>query len=345
METVILDNKEYTKASVIAKRFNYTSDYIGQLCRADKVDARLVGRAWYVTLESINEHRSGRHKKSQSVPVTTVKKTKVHNYLSRVDVEPILNKKIVNILRNKDGRNEETPVRYESDENILIPRVEKSPLSKQINIYHADAEELKIRKKKSKPTLFQPEARPEFVLEGKLSISEYPDKEPEELEVEEEGVSDSGKQPIAEITSNNNTKVEKFKPVVPQKVTVKVQKKSDKTILKAQRQLVKRVEVEPKKQNSVSMRRQNPHNHPKSTPLAVVSPRKKIPEVIIQPAQKSSFKVPAVVVLVAIVISAFLGATRLEIQVSQDSYSARLDVQVANLTTLFRGEFIHILKR
>ena len=62
MEAVIFDGKEYTKASVLAERFGYTQDYLGQLCRAKKVDARLVGRAWYINLESIEKHRSSRYK-------------------------------------------------------------------------------------------------------------------------------------------------------------------------------------------------------------------------------------------------------------------------------------------
>ena len=62
MEVVIFEGKEYTKASVLAARFRYTSDYLGQLCRGKKVDARLVGRAWYINLDSLNHHRDGRYK-------------------------------------------------------------------------------------------------------------------------------------------------------------------------------------------------------------------------------------------------------------------------------------------
>jgi len=42
MDKVVFDKKEYTKASIAAKQFKYTSDYVGQLCRLEKVDARLV---------------------------------------------------------------------------------------------------------------------------------------------------------------------------------------------------------------------------------------------------------------------------------------------------------------
>ena len=37
--------------------FGYTQDYIGQLCRGEKIDARRIGRTWYVCEKSILEHR------------------------------------------------------------------------------------------------------------------------------------------------------------------------------------------------------------------------------------------------------------------------------------------------
>lgn len=60
MDTVVIDGVTYTKAGVLAKEFHYTTDYIGQLCRGEKVDAQLVGRSWYVSRESLEEHASKR---------------------------------------------------------------------------------------------------------------------------------------------------------------------------------------------------------------------------------------------------------------------------------------------
>ncbi|KKT75025.1 MAG: hypothetical protein UW71_C0009G0015, partial [Parcubacteria group bacterium GW2011_GWB1_44_7] len=37
--------------------FGYTQDYVGQLCRSEKVDARRIGRTWYVCEKSILEHK------------------------------------------------------------------------------------------------------------------------------------------------------------------------------------------------------------------------------------------------------------------------------------------------
>ncbi len=67
MEILSIDGKSFVKASRLAKEFGYTSDYIGQLCRADKVDAQLVGRSWYVDRESLQSHKDGKYKKKSEL--------------------------------------------------------------------------------------------------------------------------------------------------------------------------------------------------------------------------------------------------------------------------------------
>lgn len=76
MDTVLIDGVIYTKASVLAKKHKYTSDYIGQLARADKVDAELVGRSWYLTEGSLLEHKNSRHKTSEKANKKAVSRTK-----------------------------------------------------------------------------------------------------------------------------------------------------------------------------------------------------------------------------------------------------------------------------
>src|SRR3989344_172633 len=61
MESPILfDGKEYISASRASKKIGYASDYIGQLCRAKKIPGRLIGRTWYVDLDSLVEHKKNR---------------------------------------------------------------------------------------------------------------------------------------------------------------------------------------------------------------------------------------------------------------------------------------------
>lgn len=59
MDKVTLDGKTYEKSAVVAKRYGYTPDYLGQLSRAEKVDAQLVGRSWYVHAPSVEAYQAG----------------------------------------------------------------------------------------------------------------------------------------------------------------------------------------------------------------------------------------------------------------------------------------------
>lgn len=183
METVIFDGKEYTKASVLALRFRYTPDYLGQLCRGKKVDARLVGRAWYINLDSLNHHRDGRYKslavKSKDkativairVEKSSAQKIPSKNYLSRIDVEPILKKKTVALFKTKNGKVTEFPVKYEIDDYSLIPRVNKNSVSKNVVITQADSEKLKVHKEEAAHTLFRAEPLPEVYMRGKITVA------------------------------------------------------------------------------------------------------------------------------------------------------------------------------
>jgi hypothetical protein len=172
MESVIFDGKEYVKASVLATRFRYTADYLGQLCRGKKVDARLVGRAWYINLDSLNLHRSGRYKSAPAKEEAefSVRKPPSH-YLSRIDVEPILRKKTVSLVKSTKGVWTELSVKYEGDDHSLIPRVNKEAVSKNIPVNPADAERVKIQKEKSPITSFKAEALPEVYLRGAINVA------------------------------------------------------------------------------------------------------------------------------------------------------------------------------
>jgi len=55
------DGKKFISAKQAAEIFGYTSDYVGQLCRAKKIDARLVSRSWYVYEKDILDHKNSHH--------------------------------------------------------------------------------------------------------------------------------------------------------------------------------------------------------------------------------------------------------------------------------------------
>ncbi len=121
-----MNGVEYQRASTLAKKFKYTSDYIGQLCRGRKVDAQLVGRSWYVNPLSLKTHKESRYTDKN----TTNEKTfeyKVEINKSRLDVEPVLKKNAVKAIDDRKHifakRVNWKPIKYEHDESELLPKL------------------------------------------------------------------------------------------------------------------------------------------------------------------------------------------------------------------------------
>ena len=59
MDELTIGDKIYISSKRAAEITGYAKDYIGQLCREGRVNARLVGRNWYVLEESLRNHRFG----------------------------------------------------------------------------------------------------------------------------------------------------------------------------------------------------------------------------------------------------------------------------------------------
>lgn len=57
MDEITIDDKTYISSKRAAAITGYAKDYVGQLCREGRVEARLIGRSWYVLEESIRKHR------------------------------------------------------------------------------------------------------------------------------------------------------------------------------------------------------------------------------------------------------------------------------------------------
>lgn len=60
MNELTLQGKTYVSSKRAAEITGYVKDYVGQLCREGLVDAKMVGRSWYVLESSIREHRFGK---------------------------------------------------------------------------------------------------------------------------------------------------------------------------------------------------------------------------------------------------------------------------------------------
>ncbi len=55
-QSLFFEGKEYVSSKRASQISKYTKDYVGQLCRGGKLNAKLVGRNWYVDLDSLHTH-------------------------------------------------------------------------------------------------------------------------------------------------------------------------------------------------------------------------------------------------------------------------------------------------
>ncbi len=110
MEVLVLDGKNYVKASKAARDLGYATDYVGQLCRSGQVDAHLIGRTWYVNQEMLSTYKVEKKRTSRVKAREYAKKT-IEEHRLKVTEDK-------NAYKNID-------IRYESDSKELIPKTKK----------------------------------------------------------------------------------------------------------------------------------------------------------------------------------------------------------------------------
>ena len=59
---VDIEGVTYISSKRAASEYGYTTDYIGQMARAGRVRAKLIGRSWYVLEDDVREKRKGKKK-------------------------------------------------------------------------------------------------------------------------------------------------------------------------------------------------------------------------------------------------------------------------------------------
>lgn len=91
MDEITIGDKTYVSSKQAAKITGYAKDYVGQLCREGRVEARLVGRNWYVLDSAIREHRFGKEEEKPVIsepesPVNRVSTWQKPQYVSETPV-------------------------------------------------------------------------------------------------------------------------------------------------------------------------------------------------------------------------------------------------------------------
>lgn len=174
MNTVTIDGIEYIKASVLAKKLNYTSDYIGQLCRSNKVDAHLVGRTWYVHQASLNNHKDTRYAELRSNEKTSITNNKPA--ISRPEINaPVSKNTLKSHKQNFENRVPWRRPAYEKDAVGLLPDLRKPPTleeSFKITVDLAESEKLNVVSASHNAKLHS-QPLPAVALSGTLKVQNF----------------------------------------------------------------------------------------------------------------------------------------------------------------------------
>lgn len=181
MKSISIDSIKYVKATDIARELGYTADYVGQLCRAHKVDAQLVGRSWYVSEDSIRDHKQTRYRSSKKASTKAISRS-----LHAEDSDSKESYKVpVVVEKQKDetqyaGQHfyKRAPVvsksNYFNDETELIPEGLTKNKTGRLSVSLADAQSVTI-KSKSSGYDFSPVERQDIRFSGSLVVSEIED--------------------------------------------------------------------------------------------------------------------------------------------------------------------------
>jgi hypothetical protein len=102
-DSINIEGRTLISARRAAEMAKYSNDYIGQLCRSGKVQARMIGRSWYVDQESLVEHQKKAEILSQARGYKNIGVAP-----TMTPAEPLLLKKVA-------------PLKYYSDDRPLLP--------------------------------------------------------------------------------------------------------------------------------------------------------------------------------------------------------------------------------
>lgn len=137
MDEIIVNQIKYISSKRASAATGYAKDYVGQLVRQGKVDARKVGRSWYVNEGQILKH-AGRNE-SQSTNTVGVG-GKASGY------SPAASKLIVHHPHQIEStlKKSWSDIKYLTDEGSILPISDKRDLDKasEISIYKATSSSL-----------------------------------------------------------------------------------------------------------------------------------------------------------------------------------------------------------
>lgn len=141
MDELIVNQIKYISSKRAAEITGYAKDYIGQLVRKGKLDAKRVGRSWYVSEQEVKAHAGIQEEHKQVIE----EKAKLLRPASQRAV-PVLPQTVEYVLPKTWG-----DIKYFNDEAGVYPISDKQDIkisdeiSNKINVSSEGAERVKIR--------------------------------------------------------------------------------------------------------------------------------------------------------------------------------------------------------
>jgi hypothetical protein len=142
-DSLILEGKQYISSKRAAILTGYTKDYVGQLCRGDKVDAHLIGRNWYILGEGILAHKRGegktkieKPKEEEDLPAEALELTAYDSVEEKVTKDPAKGEKDED-EDEKENEEDITGDVTKGESNVIVkirrPEQEQEARSSSIN--------------------------------------------------------------------------------------------------------------------------------------------------------------------------------------------------------------------
>lgn len=307
MDTLIFDGKEYTKVSALAKKFGYTTDYLGQLCRTKKVDARMVGRSWYIDVHTLETHKKSRYKTTEN-PITKPV-SGPDQVPARIDVQAVMKGKTLKYINSGSRDQVATIPTYINDDNSLFPQMNQSFT-----------------------VLKRPLTEP--VASGKLLVKGFDQRS-----------ADSSLKPLLEVSSPNRLPVldiisKKYPPAEAEQ-SEKLEKHSNVVTVNAKPTPQKTI-IRPTEKSVSMTRKPSVQEVPTAVkPIKSTSSPftpKKLQQIMIT-APKARLLLPAMSMVVAILLASVILTAESEILASANSYQTQYSLQTANLVSIFDKTF------
>jgi hypothetical protein len=128
---LVFEGKNYISSKRAANITSYAQDYIGQLCRAGKLEGKMIGRSWFVSEESLLGHQKSAAGAASDIQQPAPEIVTAAN-------EPKAPDEIIASVS-------EPEIKYEIDKTPLLPELDKKIYSDDTSSISADSQALALK--------------------------------------------------------------------------------------------------------------------------------------------------------------------------------------------------------